>query len=151
MEFEDRDKKRKHDETMTQLQLELVRANKRPNATFPTLASVDHNAFCYDLMRRSKVVETLEDMFDTIHACTSDKLTTRRSHATTVTLLAGGPEQPRQRTMRYDGGDVPPMIVSNKCNESVQYAMASYRAGISKSSTTPTCTSSRLKTRSTTW
>ena len=122
LEFEDRDKKRKHDETLTQLQLELVRANKRPNATFPTLASVDHNAFCYDLMRRSKVVETLEDMFDTIHACISDKLT-RRSHATTVTLHAGGPEQPRQRAMRYDGGDVPPMIVSNKCSESVQYAM----------------------------
>lgn len=116
--------KRKHDETMTQIQLELVRASKRPNATFPTLASVDHNTFCFDLMRRSKVVERLEDMFDMIHACISDKLT-RRSHATTVTLQAGTPEQPQQhyRAMRYEGGDVPPMIVSNKCNESVQYAM----------------------------
>jgi hypothetical protein len=112
--------KRKHDETLTQLQLELVHADKQPTPPFP----LDHNAFCYDLMRQSKVVERLEDMFESIRACISDKLT-RRSHATTVTLHASIPRPPQQqyRAMRYEGGDVPPMIVSNQCNESVQYAM----------------------------
>lgn len=51
-------------------------------------------------------------MFDTIHACISDKLT-RRNHATTVTCMPALPSDARRAAM----------IVSNKCSESVQYDM----------------------------